>query len=120
MRGIRGCAERRSIRPVLPAFRPADHGSDDVLGRVYEYFLGKFAQAEKVAVRAIQMFEKGDEHGCLAEALTTQGLALVHLHRPEEGAEPGSREPLLHPGPRRCGWHMQPTTGHLAAVSSPR
>ena len=27
-------------------FTDVDHGSDDVLGRVYEYFLGKFASAE--------------------------------------------------------------------------
>jgi tetratricopeptide (TPR) repeat protein len=42
---------------------------------------GKFAQAERVAVRAIQIFEKGDERPQLAEALTTHGVSLVHLHR---------------------------------------
>ena len=47
---------------------------------------GKFAQAEKVALGATQLFEKGDEHGLLAEALTTQGVALVHLHRFDEAA----------------------------------
>jgi len=40
---------------------------------------GKFAQAEKIAVRATQMFEKGDEQPMLAEALTTHGVALVQL-----------------------------------------
>lgn len=41
----------------------------------------KFAKAEKTVLRAIEMLEKGDEHTRLAEALTTQGIALAHLHR---------------------------------------
>ena len=45
---------------------------------------GKFAKAEKVALRAIQMSEKGDEHSFLAEALTTHGVALVHLNRTDQ------------------------------------
>lgn len=47
---------------------------------------GKLVEAEKVARRAIQMFEKGDEHSQLAEALTTLGVALVRLHRTDEAA----------------------------------
>lgn len=43
----------------------------------------KFAQAEKVALAAIHMFEKGDEHSLLAEALTTYGVVLVHQDRAE-------------------------------------
>ena len=45
---------------------------------------GKFAQAEKVVLAAIKMFEKGDEHSLLSEALTTYGVVLVHLDRPEK------------------------------------
>jgi tetratricopeptide (TPR) repeat protein len=45
---------------------------------------GKFAKAEQVTLRAIQMLEKGDEHSPLAEALTTLGVVLIHLHRDDE------------------------------------
>ena len=44
----------------------------------------RFAQAEKTVLRAVEMLEKGDEHTRLAQALTTQGIALANLHRLEE------------------------------------
>jgi len=57
-------------------------GLEDTRARV---FLAEenFAQAEKVAFTAIQMFEKSDEHSHLAEALTTRGVALAYLHHCE-------------------------------------
>lgn len=40
---------------------------------------GAFVQAERSARRAIQLLENGDEASLLAEALTTQGIALSRL-----------------------------------------
>ena len=48
---------------------------------------GEFAKAEKVALTAIRMLERGDEKALLSEALTTQGIALARLHRPDEARE---------------------------------
>jgi tetratricopeptide (TPR) repeat protein len=43
-----------------------------------------YAEAEKVARSAVRTFEKGDRQSLLAEALTTQGIALAHLDYSEQ------------------------------------
>ncbi|HVG34208.1 MAG TPA: sigma 54-interacting transcriptional regulator [Pyrinomonadaceae bacterium] len=45
---------------------------------------GRNADAEKVVRAAVRTLEKGDEQSLLAEALTTQGVALARLGRFEE------------------------------------
>jgi transcriptional regulator with PAS, ATPase and Fis domain len=45
---------------------------------------GRNADAEKVVRSAVRTLEKGDEQSLLAEALTTQGVALARLGRFEE------------------------------------
>jgi len=44
----------------------------------------KFSKAEKTALRAIELLEESDEHTRLAEAYTSQGLALSHMDRLDE------------------------------------
>jgi CheY-like chemotaxis protein len=45
---------------------------------------GALVQAERNARRAVQLLETGDESGLLAEALTTQGIALARLRHKEQ------------------------------------
>lgn len=45
---------------------------------------GGFPKASKLAESAIRLLEKGDHRSFLSEALTTQGIALSHLHRYEQ------------------------------------
>lgn len=45
---------------------------------------GALVQAERSARRAIQLLENGDERSLLAEALTTQGLALSRLRHKDQ------------------------------------
>ena len=59
-----------------------DHGgvayADDTLAQVY-LLQGNYAQAERVARRAVQALRRGGEQTVLAEALTTHGKALARL-----------------------------------------
>lgn len=48
---------------------------------------GRIAKAEKLAQAAVQTLEKGGEQSLLAEALTTQGIALARLGRPQNAYE---------------------------------
>ena len=45
---------------------------------------GAVVQAERSARRAVQLLEKGDERSLLAEALTTQGIALSRLRHKDQ------------------------------------
>lgn len=45
---------------------------------------GAFVQAERSARRAVQLLENGDEASLLAEALTTQGIALARLRHQDQ------------------------------------
>ncbi len=45
---------------------------------------GLVAKAEKIALSAVRMLQKGGEQSLLAEALTTHGVALARLHKEEE------------------------------------
>lgn len=45
---------------------------------------GRIVEAEKTARAAVRRLEKGDELSLLAEALTTQGIALARLNHPEQ------------------------------------
>ncbi len=45
---------------------------------------GRVVEAEKTARRAVRTLDQGDEQSLLAEALTTQGLALARLNHPEQ------------------------------------
>lgn len=56
---------------------------DDTRARVL-VAQGRNADAEKVVRAAVRTLEKGDEQSLLAEALTTQGVALARLGRFEE------------------------------------
>jgi tetratricopeptide (TPR) repeat protein len=45
------------------------------------------AEAEEAAAEAVAILEQGDEHALLAEALTTQGIALAQLQRYQDAFE---------------------------------
>jgi CheY-like chemotaxis protein/tetratricopeptide (TPR) repeat protein len=45
---------------------------------------GRVAEAERVVRESVRVFDKGDEHALLAEALTTHGTALARLGRYEQ------------------------------------
>jgi len=45
---------------------------------------GELAKAQKIALNAVTIMEKGDEHPLLTEALTTYGVVLARLNRADE------------------------------------
>jgi tetratricopeptide (TPR) repeat protein len=69
---------------LLTSLRDVVHvaQTDETRARVY-LAEGKVAEAERVARAAVGVLERGGEQALLAEALTTQGVALARLGRVE-------------------------------------
>lgn len=63
---------------------------DETLARVL-VAEGRFDEAERVALSAVRVFEDGDRHALLAEALTTLGVAQARAGRHEEARQSLSR-----------------------------
>ena len=69
-------------RPILASLKDSVHvaQTDETRAKVL-LAEGRNIEAEKVAAAAVRTLEKGDEQSLLAEALTTQGIALARTGR---------------------------------------
>jgi CheY-like chemotaxis protein/predicted negative regulator of RcsB-dependent stress response len=72
-------------RPLFVGLNDSGHiaQTDETRARVL-LAEGRVAEAERVVREAVRVFDKGDEHSLLAEALTTHGKALARLGRYEQ------------------------------------